>query len=52
MKRREFIRALGGAATSSVLWPFIAQAQQEPVVIGLLHRGSADDQANLVAAIR
>jgi putative tryptophan/tyrosine transport system substrate-binding protein len=52
MKRRQFIRALGGAATSSVLWPFIGQAQQEPVVIGLLHSGSADDQANLVAATR
>jgi putative ABC transport system substrate-binding protein len=52
MKRRQFIRALGGAATSSVPWPFIAQAQQESVVIGLLHGGSADDQANLVAAAR
>jgi len=52
MKRRQFIRALGGAATSSVLWPFMAQAQQEPVVIGVLHSGSADDQVNLVAAAR
>jgi putative tryptophan/tyrosine transport system substrate-binding protein len=52
MKRRQFIRALGGAATSSVLWPLMAQAQQEPVVIGFLHSGSADDQVNLVAAAR
>jgi putative tryptophan/tyrosine transport system substrate-binding protein len=52
MKRREFIALLGGAAASPVLWPFAAQAQQEPVVIGLLHSGSADDQASLVAATR
>jgi putative ABC transport system substrate-binding protein len=52
MKRRQFIRTLGGAATSAALWPFMAQAQQEPVVIGLLHSGSADDQVNLVAAAR
>jgi putative ABC transport system substrate-binding protein len=30
----------------------MAQAQQEPVVIGFLHSGSADDQVNLVAAAR
>jgi putative tryptophan/tyrosine transport system substrate-binding protein len=52
MRRREFIFALGGAATSATLWPFMAQAQQEPVVIGFLHSGSADDQVNLVAAAR
>jgi putative tryptophan/tyrosine transport system substrate-binding protein len=52
MKRREFILAFGGAATSAALWPLMALAQQEPVVIGLLHSGSADDQANLVAATR
>jgi putative ABC transport system substrate-binding protein len=52
MKRREFITLVGGVTASSVLWPFVAQAQQEPVVIGLLHSGSADDQVNLVAAAR
>ena len=49
MKRREFILALGGMAASL---PFVAHAQQQAVVIGLLHSGSADDQANLVAATR
>jgi putative ABC transport system substrate-binding protein len=48
MKRREFIALVGGAAS----WPLVAQAQQEPVVIGVLHSGSADDQVNLVAATR
>jgi putative tryptophan/tyrosine transport system substrate-binding protein len=49
MKRREFMALLGGAAASL---PLAAQAQQEPVVIGFLHSGSADDQVNLVAATR
>ena len=49
MKRREFILVLGGVAASL---PFAAQAQQQAVVIGLIHSGSADDQASLVAAIR
>jgi putative ABC transport system substrate-binding protein len=50
MKRREFIAFVGGAAAAG--WPLAARAQQEPVVIGLLHSGSADDQATLVAATR
>ena len=49
MKRREFIRLVGGAAASL---PFAAHAQQQAVVIGLLHSGSADDQVNLVGATR
>jgi putative ABC transport system substrate-binding protein len=49
MKRREFILVLGGAAASL---PFAATAQQQVVVVGLLHSGSADDQVNLVAATR
>ena len=49
MRRREFIAALGGAAVSV---PFAARAQQEPVVIGFLHSGSADDQTSIAAATR
>ena len=49
MKRREFVAGLGAAAASL---PFTAQAQQQAVVIGLIHSGSADDQASLVAATR
>src|SRR3954470_21033900 len=49
MKRREFIAALSGLAVTRAL---PALAQQEPVVIGLLHSGSAKDQESLVAATR
>ena len=49
MKRREFMALLGGAAASL---PLAAHAQQPAVTIGLLHSGSADDQAKLVAATR
>jgi putative ABC transport system substrate-binding protein len=49
VKRREFIALVGCTAASL---PFAARAQQESVVIGLLHSGSADDQVNLVAATR
>ena len=52
MKRREFITIAGGAVAASVVCPFAAQAQQEPVVIGFLSSGSADDQVNLVEAAR
>src|SRR5437868_13642451 len=48
MRRREFILAFGAAASL----PFATHAQQPAVTIGLLHSGSADDQANLVAATR
>jgi putative ABC transport system substrate-binding protein len=41
--------ALGGVAASL---PFAGHAQQQAVVIGLLHSGSTDDQASLVAATR
>ena len=49
MKRREFMAMVCGAAASL---PLATQAQQQAVVIGLIHSGSADDQASLVAATR
>jgi putative ABC transport system substrate-binding protein len=48
--RRQFISALGGAATA---WPLVARAQQSPVpVIGYLSPGTPEPDADLVAAFR
>src|SRR5215831_18647294 len=49
MRRRTFIRLLGGAAA----WPLAARAQQPPIpVVGYLEAGSLETTRENVAAIR
>jgi putative ABC transport system substrate-binding protein len=49
MRRREFIRVIGGGAT---IWPLAARAQQPAPVIGFLSFRSANESAAAEAAFR
>jgi putative ABC transport system substrate-binding protein len=50
--RRAFVSWLGGAATSSILWPLGVRAQQPRPVVGFLHPQSLQAVADRVAAFR
>jgi putative ABC transport system substrate-binding protein len=50
ISRRELIAAIGGAAMP---WPLAARAQQPALpVVGILHLGSPEANANVMAAFR
>jgi putative ABC transport system substrate-binding protein len=53
MRRRKFSTLLGGVATASTVWPFVARAQQKATpVIGYLGAGAPGPFARFVEAFR
>jgi putative ABC transport system substrate-binding protein len=52
LKRREFIRSLGGAAVSPFLWPMTARAQAAMPVIGFLHSASLEPNVKRLAGFK
>jgi putative ABC transport system substrate-binding protein len=53
MQRRGFITGFGAVASTGILWPLTARAQQPAMpVIGFLHSGSQAPYADLVSAFR
>jgi putative tryptophan/tyrosine transport system substrate-binding protein len=53
MRRRELSTLLGGAATASAVWPFVARAQQKAApVIGYLGSATPSLGARYTAAFR
>jgi putative ABC transport system substrate-binding protein len=52
MKRREFVRLVGGAGAASALWAFTARAQRPMPVIGFLGSRAPGDDPDLLAAFR
>jgi putative ABC transport system substrate-binding protein len=52
MKRRAFIRWLGGSAVVAATRPLVVLAEQAPPVLGFLSARASDESAHLVAAFR
>jgi putative tryptophan/tyrosine transport system substrate-binding protein len=52
MKRREFVRLVGGAGAASAFWAFTARGQRPMAVIGFLGSRAPDDDPDLLAAFR
>jgi putative tryptophan/tyrosine transport system substrate-binding protein len=51
MRRREFIRLVGGVAATPIIWPLAAGAHQPKTpVVGFLHAASRKESAKRLAA--